>query len=70
MTIGNWEGAQWVLITFLVLKTINPVIFKMSGLKFANARQENIEEWLGRYLTNITSTTFLVTILYWGGFWE
>lgn len=68
--IDHWEGAQWVLASYLIGKSINPIIFRLAGITLPSSHHKELAEWLGEYLANILGTALLVAVLWWGGFWS
>lgn len=72
MNTDNWNGAQWLMVYYVFVMILLPLFLRAANDLQIIKYQTTVTfmEWLGQYVWRIIIAIILVTVLWWGGFWE
>lgn len=66
--MGDWGGAQWVLITVMAYYLILPPLARAVPERREGRRPDKpLAEWVGAYLARLIICGLFVLLLRWGG---
>ena len=65
----NWGGAQWVVVTIMIIQTLLPIGARIVGLQVPGKERDTGVVFFGRQVGGLIWRIGAVLILGWGGFW-
>jgi hypothetical protein len=66
---ADWQGAQWVLATFLLGSVVLPPVIRYGLILNDYTPKTDWRTYLGSRVGDFLVKAALVAILFWGGFW-
>lgn len=67
--MADWQGAQWVLATIMVMMTVCPPVIRWALMQRDPARPATTwPKYWGMWTGDLITRAALVAILIWGGF--